>query len=58
MDFEAYQKVYQIDENQMFFNTVNTVKNNLNINLINDVYNNLSDKEKEYVQSTSKNYSR
>lgn len=58
VEFEQYNQVYQIDENQMFFNTMNTIKNASNMNLINDVYSNMTEREKEYLQTASKNYSK
>jgi hypothetical protein len=40
----------------MFFNTINTVKTNMNIHLINEVYDNLSNREKEFIQTLAKKY--
>lgn len=35
---------------------MNAVRSNMNINLITDVFDRLSDKEKEYIQNSSKTY--
>ena len=58
MEFKDYQKIYEADENRMFYDMVSIVRNGTGVNLVSEVIDNLTNREKDFVVQSSQKYSK